>query len=51
MNKILETIESVDSFDELGNLMQSKDLIKQVHNFLINSKFGVKSDKKQIFLE
>jgi hypothetical protein len=34
MNSILEKIESVDSFDELANLLQSKDLIKEVHDFL-----------------
>ena len=34
MNTILEKIESIDSFDELANQLQSKDLIKQVHDFL-----------------
>jgi hypothetical protein len=34
MNTILENIESIDSFDELANQLQSKDLIKQVHDFL-----------------
>jgi uncharacterized protein YjbI with pentapeptide repeats len=36
MNSILEKIESTDSFDQLANLLQSKDLIKQVHTFLHN---------------
>jgi len=36
MNTILEKIESIDSFDELVNQLQSKDLIKQVHDFLYN---------------
>jgi len=34
MNSILAKIESIDSFDELANLLQSKDLIKEVHDFL-----------------
>lgn len=34
MNTILEKIESIDSFDELANQLQSKDLIKRVHDFL-----------------
>ena len=33
MNSILAKIESIDSFDELANLLQSKDLIKEVHDF------------------
>jgi len=46
MNTILGKIESVDSFDELGNLLQSKDLIKDVHDFIhkINTFNNVDSD-------
>ena len=47
MNSILAKIESIDSFDELANLLQSKDLIKEVYDYLQclnNSRAGGNND-------